>query len=349
MSCTSLFLRKTLMLSLCLILQPSLIHADPISEQERCLLRQLEQASPTTRVGELRDRCTKTPKLLPPEPGLADEASSTEADEELPSVTDGEISLVEQRINAELETRSNPFVLSPHKQNYLLLASYNDTPNYEIYNEPASDFDRLEMKFQLSFKMPVVEGLFGTRSDLYAAYTNLSFWQAYNRDISSPFRETVHEPEMFLVVPNSWQLHGWRNALMRFGVVHQSNGQGGYLSRSWNRAYANFIFEKRNFLLGIKPWYRIPEDNDDNPDIDDYLGRYELTGLYKRGDQTFSLLLRNLFDGDRRDTLQLDWSFPLHGRWRGYFQYFRGYGESLIDYNAKSHRLGFGLQLTDWL
>jgi phospholipase A1 len=149
--------------------------------------------------------------------------------------------------------------------------------------------------------------------------------------------------------PSDWEFHGWRNALTQFGVVHQSNGQGGYLSRSWNRVYANFLIEKNNLLVGFKPWYRIPEDNDDNPDIDDYLGRYEIQGLYKNQDQTFSLMLRNLFDGDNRDTLQLDWSFPLYGRWRGYLQYFYGYGESLIDYNAKSHRMGFGLQLTDWL
>jgi phospholipase A1 len=201
--------------------------------------------------------------------------------------------------------------------------------------------------------MPVIEGMFGSDVDLYAAYTNLSFWQAYNRDISSPFRETNHEPELFLTVPDiwpdNWQLDGWRSALMKFGVVHQSNGQGGFLSRSWNRVYADFLFEKRNFLFGIKPWYRIPEDNDDNPYIDDYFGRYEIYGLYKKRQHTFSLMFRNLFDGESRDTVKLDWSFPFYGRWRGYLQYFNGYGESLIDFNAKSHRLGFGLQLTDWL
>ena len=258
-------------------------------------------------------------------------------------------SLISQRLQAEKATRFNPFVLSPHKRNYVLLASYNTTPNYEIYNLPASDFDRIEMKFQLSFKIPVYEGMFGSDADLYVAYTNLSFWQAYNRHISSPFRETVHEPELMVVMPSDWSMFGWKNSMIQFGLVHQSNGQGGYLSRSWNRFYGNFIFEKDNYLISFRPWARIPESDDDNPDITDYLGHYELRGIYKHGDQTFSLMLRNLLENSGSETFMLDWSFPMYRRWRGYVQYFNGYGESLIDYNAKSNRIGFGVQLTDWL
>ena len=320
------------------------LSAGTLSSTDACLLDKIRNADPSLSVGQIREECDSRISSQGESSVSVDRDQSAKE----PS-SDGGESIIAERIAAEKATRDNPFVLSPHKQNYVLLASYNEHPNYEIYNIPESEFDRIEMKFQLSFKIPVYEGVFGTEADLYAAYTNLSFWQAYNRNISSPFRETVHEPEMFLVVPNDWTLFGWKNSLLQFGFVHQSNGEGGFLSRSWNRIYANLLFEKGDFLLGVRPWHRIPESDDDNPDIDEFLGHYEMRGIYKRDDHTYSLMVRNLFENRGHETYQVDWSFPIYKRWRGYVQYFSGYGESLVDYNADIKRFGVGVQLTDWL
>ena len=116
--------------------------------------------------------------------------------------------------------------------------------------------------------------------------------------------------------------------------------------------YANFVFERKNLVLALKPWYRIPESkgDDDNPDIDKYLGYGELRTIYKYQGHTFSALWRNnLRRDENRGALQLDWSFPLYKRLRGYIQYFNGYGESLLDYDTSANSLGFGFQFTDWL
>ena len=305
------------------------------SNQQRCLLKAFENAPAETTVAELRTLCQLD---------RTEEKSDTESEV-------AKDSLIERRKQAELATRNNPFVLTPHKSNYVLVASYNDTPNPDPYALDETGFDRLEMKFQLSFRFPVMENLFDTRADLYFAYTNLSFWQAYNRSESSPFRETNHEPEMFVLFENDWHFLGWKNSLIQLGLSHQSNGRSDELSRSWNRLYAQLIFEREPLFLAFKPWYRLPEDaaNDDNPDIQDYLGHGELWLGYKRGPHTYSMMLRHELLTGGKGALQLDWSFPMYGRFRGYLQYFNGYGESLIDYDANTHRFGIGIELNETL
>ena len=107
----------------------------------------------------------------------------------------------------------------------------------------------------------------------------------------------------------------------------------------------------------FKPWYRLPEkektepnqpDGDDNPDIGDYMGFFEFSTHYQWDDQTFSMMLRNnLRSENNRGAIQLDWTFPMGKRFKGYAELFHGYGESLIDYNHKTTRLGIGVLLTD--
>ena len=259
---------------------------------------------------------------------------------------------VEARIRREREVIRNPFGITPHRPNYFLPLTYNNNPNPDPFESGLGvpDLDPVEIKFQISFKIPLLTGVFDDSKRLYFAYSQISFWQAYNSDQSSPFRETNHEPELMLTLGNDWRLFGFTNRLNVFGFAHQSNGRTEPLSRSWNRLYAQFILERGNLVLSIKPWWRIPEseEDDDNPDIESYLGHAEFQLLYARESRSRSATLRyNPSSG--RGSLQLDWTFPVDGRLKGYLQYFNGYGESLIDYDARSHRIGVGVLLTDWL
>ena len=263
-----------------------------------------------------------------------------------------QVSALEDRIRIERETRFQPFVLTPHKPNYILPLTYNSYPNQAPFDQAEDGtLEESEAKFQISIKIPITDELLGDNATLYAAYTNQSYWQAYNSDNSRPFRETNHEPELFFAIQNDWRWAGFTNRLIFFGISHQSNGQSGNLSRSWNRLYADFIFDRGDFYLSIKPWLRItaPDEQDDNPDIEDYMGKGEARLVYAAKQHTVSLMLRNNLQADSRGAVELNWSFPMSRRAKWFIQYFDGYGESLIDYNARVKRFGIGIALTDWL
>lgn len=264
-----------------------------------------------------------------------------------------DLTSLEKRLEAEKMARDNKFLLTTHKPNYILLLAHNKDTNEAPFEMQFPDEDATgddtEVKFQISAKYPLAFNLLGENT-LYFAYTNRSFWQLYNEN-SAPFRETNHEPELFLLMPTDWELLGFKNSFINLGFVHQSNGRAGTLSRSWNRLYASFIFEKDDLVIVFKPWYRIKEDieDDDNPDIEDYLGNFELTGVYELEGHTFSAMVRNSLDSNNNSTIQLDWVFPFTRTLGGYIQYFNGYGESLIDYNYDQESIGIGVTLSGWL
>ncbi len=253
------------------------------------------------------------------------------------------------------EAKQGAFLFRPHRPNYFMPIKYstspNNTPFQDTFIQPDLGLDSIETELQLSFKIKGMEGVLGHDDlDLWFGYTITSFWQAYNDTISSPFRETNYEPEVMLVYRTDVEIAGFRSRFLNLGMVHQSNGRSEGLSRSWNRVYAQFGFERGDLALLIRPWYRIPEnaDEDDNPDIEDYLGHGDLLAVYRDGRNAYSLLLRNnLKTSENRGAVKLNWSFPLYGRLKGYLQYFNGYGESLIDYNHKQQSFGLGVSLTE--
>ena len=245
-----------------------------------------------------------------------------------------------------------------HKPNYFLFATYNTDPNETPYSPslgqgPTSDLREVEAKFQLSFKTKLAQGLLKDRIDVWVAYTQQSNWQLYSP--SAPFRETNYEPEVMTVLRTDWNMLGLRMRFINFGFVHQSNGRGGTLSRSWNRLYAQFGFEREGFSMLVRPWYRLKDASnggvpDNNPDITDYLGHGDLLLFYRpegSGHSIAALLRQNFKTG--KGAVQLDWRFPLYRNLKGYLQVFSGYGETLIDYNWRQNVIGIGVSLSDWM
>lgn len=251
------------------------------------------------------------------------------------------------------ENRQGKYTLKAHYSNYILPITYNASPNVERVREddPDRDLKKEEVAYQLSLKIKLWQDVLGKDLDLWFAYTQRSFWQFYNTAESSPFRETNYEPELLLNYRTPYRFLDFNVRFINVGLNHQSNGKDEPLSRSWNRVVANVGLERDNLTLLFRGWYRIPESSsdDDNPDIDAYLGYGDVQLFYFWGEHRFGLQLRNnLRLDDNRGSLQVDWSFPLIRRVSGYVQYFNGYGESLLDYNHSVNRIGFGFIIQDW-
>lgn len=309
-----------------------------------CYFEQIQQSNSSRTAGDIKAWCRNQ---------LAGEAL---ADNKQPEKR--KLSALEKRMINEKSTLDNPNAITPHKRNYLLPVTFMSEPNPDVYQQTSfvDQLDNWEAKYQLSFKAPIAKSLFKDEDVLFFGFTLQSYWQMYNSDISSPFRETNYQPEIFYGFINDLTLGEWTNRVNVIGIEHQSNGRTQPLSRSWNRIYANFIWENDDWIVSFKPWYRLPEgdkpfpqapDGDDNPDIDKYMGHFEFSSAYKWDEQTFGIMFRNNLRSSNKGAFQLDWTFPMGRRFKGYAQYFKGYGESLIDYNHSVERFGVGVLLTD--
>lgn len=282
------------------------------------------------------------------------------SDPVIPAIANaGKGSLLDRRWELAKDSKLGTFQVRGYKPVYLLPVFWTSdknqlpaSPNLNNTVARPQSLDSSELKFQISLKTKVAENLFDDNGDLWVGYTQSSRWQAYNAENSRPFRETNYEPEAMLVFRNNYHIGGWRGRMSAIGLNHQSNGRADPLSRSWNRVILNFGLDRENWALVLRPWFRIKEDagDDNNPDIEDYMGRGDATLIYSRNGQELALMARHsLRGGDRsHGALQLDWGFPISNQLRGHLQLFNGYGESLIDYNHKATYIGLGVSLLEW-
>jgi phospholipase A1 len=203
---------------------------------------------------------------------------------------------------------------------------------------------------KLFFQLSAKHNFFGTR--LYFAYTQISFWQAYNTKESSPFRDTNYNPEIFYRFKERPLDRGWLGA--DAGFEHESNGQRVPLSRSWNLLYLAPFYHRDNWLAYAKLRYRLPEDpketpdsaeGDDNPDITDYLGYSDIHFYYLLPHGHLLHLLVRGYLGTSKGNVSLNYSIPMTGDKDAFLvaRLFSGYGESMLDYNRSINRIGIGL------
>lgn len=250
------------------------------------------------------------------------------------------------------------FRILPYKPFYILFGNFSTNVNKApISGNPKNvvpvtiPYNSLEISFQLSFKTKILHNVLGDElgGDVWGAYSQSSRWQIYNKTLSRPFRETNYQPEAFILFGTPYNIGSFKGVYAGVGLIHESNGRSNPLSRSWNRVMFRFGWEVDKLQIVLKPWIRLPEEDnkDDNPDIQDYIGRAELTFNYDFGNHNFELATRHSLRGGSRNrgSARLDYSYRFYKNLKFHAQIFTGYGESLIDYNHNQTTIGAGISL----
>jgi phospholipase A1 len=213
-----------------------------------------------------------------------------------------------------------------------------------------------DARFQLSFNYRLFspEGAVVTLAPflkgLYFGYTQNSFWDL--GEDSKPFRDTSYRPSLF------WQgkMEGpkWIPQTWKAGYEHESNGKDDEDSRSIDTLFFEPRWQKEfadGNVLSFNPRIRAYLDKEENPDIHQYKG-YVTWGLQYGRDDGWKFSGSYVQGTAGYATGQLDASYPLGTEVFSnigsfiHFQYFSGYGETLLNYDdRKSDQFRIGISI----
>lgn len=263
-------------------------------------------------------------------------------------------------VDAASQTSSSQIPASPNSAP--LLDSINLLPYDPVYfiaGKRGTD----TAKFQISFKHQLFrsEGWFSRNlrapTGVYLGYTQTTVWDL--DELSSPFKDTSYRPRIFYLKEGSRSKRHRLAGDLEGGFSHESNGKADPESRGVNQLYAKPTLSY--YLNATRRIYVTPQVNwylqrTDNPDLAKYRGHVDLVLGYGSGNRdqndwgVWTLLRRS--DDNERGSVEVNVAAPWRrltgNRINGWFlfQYFNGYGESLIDYNVRhtaQFRMGIGL------
>lgn len=153
---------------------------------------------------------------------------------------------------------------------------------------------------------------------------------------------------IFLAIPKLHKYRGrsTKGSIFQGGFQHESNGNGGKLSRNTNYLYGKpiLVFYDQNSRYGLqfssKIWAYVNNDDTTNPDLKNYRVYFDLEAKFGQAD---SFVVSSLFRwADQRASIQLDFSYPLDKVFFRnldiyfYAQYVDTLAESLLDYENRT-------------
>ncbi len=248
------------------------------------------------------------------------------------------------------------FALQTYKVNYIL--PYGQADKKYDSGVPNINYNDKEAELQVSLKLRVARNLFGLQEKYYVSYTHQAFWQIYTE--SSPFRESMYNPEAFVVFPISDNESIFQLRSVKFAVAHRSNGQPdtsevifvngqvlGNKSRSVNYVYTQFRLQHKTLITDLMFWLPFRRSNNlsDNPDLMDYTGYTSLKFTYFYNEHMFTLMGRGNFETGK-GAVEATYSYPLINDINIYAKVFSGYMESLIDYNNNITKCSIGFSFS---
>lgn len=237
------------------------------------------------------------------------------------------------------------------KQASLSIVGASPNEKFSLYLPTYFIFGKDDLKLQFSGKYRVAKNY-----NLYLGYTQTMFWDIYKT--SAPFRDINYNPEAFYRLSEASDESRFLRSL-DLGMLHTSNGEDGEKSRSINRVFIKTNFAthlKRHSILGELKLQHIYSKAQDNADIVNYMGYWELkmiiTHLITIGKGRLDLEYRvfagkkiiNFSKGGRELGLLYYFGSPNFNP-SLYFQYYSGYAEHLLSYNKKQSNARLGLML----
>ena len=199
-----------------------------------------------------------------------------------------------------------------------------------------------DAKFQVSIRHRLTNSTLPFKTYLYFTYTQKAFWDVFKE--SFPFRDLNYNPTIGL-----GKALIYKNRLLGYiglQFEHESNGKDGDDSRSWNKISftSSFILHDR-WLLESDVWIPIV-DGKGNKDIVKYSGWANASIEYASPNRKYILNATVTKRGgwNLNHNVSLNAAIRLFGDSNQFlfFEYYNGYGESMLDYKQYRQRLRAG-------
>lgn len=221
-----------------------------------------------------------------------------------------------------------------YKDNYFIVGT-------DLFRTP--DRTNSDAKFQVSIRNRLTNSTLPFKTYLFLTYTQKAFWDVFKE--SFPFRDLNYNPT--IGIGRALVRHNRFLGSISFQFEHESNGKDGEDSRSWNKISfgTNFTLNDR-WTMQSKVWIPIV-DGDNNRNIVDYAGWGFLAMDYSSPKRKYNVgcVITKRGGVNLNANIILNASVRLFSDDNQFlfFEYYNGYGESLLDYKQYRQRFRLGI------